>query len=118
MPLPAVAEVTPSGSSVSGQTFVHPLPTVQVTLPPFSVVSMYRVWPLPLTRTTPTPGTALALTVMPDEEDAGADVLAGWLLPELTAALMDEAPQAATAATAPTTRLPYSSRKAGSRPGR
>src|SRR6516164_4064206 len=79
MPLPAVAEVVPLGSSVSGQTLVHPLSSVQVILPPFSDVSMYRVWPWPLTRTVPTPATLLALTVIPGEEDA--DEAAGWFPP-------------------------------------
>jgi hypothetical protein len=78
---------------------------------------MYRVWPLLLTRTVPTPATLLALMVTAGEEDAG-DVPAGWLAPELAAVLEDADPHAAAAATAPRARLPYSSRRAGARPGR
>jgi len=79
---------------------------------------MYRVWPLLLTRTVPTPATLLALTVTAGEEDAGGDVPAGWLFPELAAVLEDADPHAAAAATAPMARLPYSSCTAGARPGR
>src|SRR5579872_1698781 len=69
----------PAGSSVSGQTRVHPLASVQVIFPPASDVRMYSVRPLPLTRTVPTPGTLAVFTVTSalglDEEpvDVGVD---------------------------------------------
>ena len=40
IPVPAIGAATPEGSSVSGQTFVHPFSSVQVRVPPFSEVSM------------------------------------------------------------------------------
>src|SRR5260221_13259196 len=64
MPLPAIGWVVPEGSSVSGQTLVQPLSSVQVRVPPFSEVSMYRVSPFPFTSTVPIPGTLAAATVM------------------------------------------------------
>src|SRR5579875_3866641 len=107
----------PLESSTGGQNFVHPLAAVQVTFPPFSEDSMYSVRPCPLTRTVPSPGTLVALTVA----DAGAaapgeaapDELAGALGELLADVFGDEDPQAAAVATAPRTRPPYSSRRAG-----
>jgi len=64
IPVPAIPAVVPLGNSVSGQTLVQPLSSVQVSLPPCSELSRYRVWPLPLTRTVPTPGRLAAVTVM------------------------------------------------------
>jgi hypothetical protein len=60
----------------------------------------------------------LELMITADVEDDGDDVLAGWLFPELALVLEDEDPHAATAATAPTARLPYSSLAADARPER
>ena len=62
-PLPAVAALAPLGRLISGQACRQPLLAVQVILPPFSEVSMYRVWPFWLTSTVPSPDTLLALTV-------------------------------------------------------
>jgi hypothetical protein len=93
---------------VSGQTLVQPLSSVQVIFPPFSEVSMYRVWPCPLTRTAPNPGTLLALIVTA----ADGDLPAAAPLEELAAVPdEDDDPQAATVAAAPRIRLPYSSRR-------
>src|ERR1700750_3033693 len=93
-PLPAFAVVAPLVSSVSGQAWVQPFAWVQVIFPPFSEVSMYRVWPCPLTRTVPTPGTLVALIVAKaaDEAPDGA-LLAG----EPAAVLEDDEPAAAPA---------------------
>jgi hypothetical protein len=82
-------------SSVSGQAWVQPFAWVQVIFPPFSEVSMYRVWPCPLTRTVPTPGTLVALIVA----EAADEAPAGALLPGAPAAVLeDDEPHAATAA--------------------
>src|SRR6266851_3143488 len=80
MPAPAMAAVVPLGSSVSGQTAVQPLSSVQVILPPCSELSRYSVLPFPLTRTVRTPGTLAVVTVIAasalalgDPEEAVAD---------------------------------------------
>src|SRR5690242_6923975 len=67
---------------------------------------MYRVWPCPLTRTVPTPGTLVAPIVAEaaDEARAGA-LLAG----EPAAVLEDDEPHAATVAAAPSAKPPASS---------
>jgi hypothetical protein len=62
-PEPATPCFTPRGSAVSGQNLVHPLASVQVTLPPVSELRVYRVRPCPFTRTRPRPGTAATFTV-------------------------------------------------------
>src|SRR5215813_5694669 len=83
MPGPGVAAVMPLGSSVSGQTLVHPLSSVQVILPPFSEVSMYRVRPWPLTTMVPTPVTFAARMVTPGAEAGGlAGGVFGLAVPE------------------------------------
>src|SRR5689334_17736646 len=67
---------------------------------------MYRVWPCPLTRTVPTPGTLVALIVA----EAADEVPDGVLLPgELAAVLEDDEPHAATVAAVPSARPPASS---------
>src|SRR5690349_8860945 len=105
-PLPAFAVVAPLVSSVSGQAWVQPFAWVQVIFPPFSEVSMYRVWPCPLTRTVPTPGTLVALIVA----EAADEAPDGVLLPgELAAVLEDDEPHAATVAAVPSARPPASS---------
>jgi hypothetical protein len=101
----------PDGSTAGGHMAVQPPAAVQVTLPPFSDARTYRVRPLPLTRTVPSPGTLAALTVTDafdalDPPDvvagaaAGAAVLAGGgadvLLDEPHAAKRIEAPATAT----------------------
>jgi len=94
-PLPAFAVVAPLVSSVSGQAWVQPFAWVQVIFPPFSEVSMYRVWPCPLTRTVPTPRTLFALIVAETADEAPA----GALLPgEPAAVFEDDEPHAATVA--------------------
>jgi hypothetical protein len=107
------------GSSVSGHTFVHPLASVQVIFPPFSDVSTYRVWPCPLTRTVPAPGTLFALiaTAAGDDVPTGAllDEFAGVPLDEPAPVPVEDVPQAAAVATAPRARLPNSSRRPGER---
>jgi hypothetical protein len=92
----------PDGSTAGGQMAVQPPAAVQVTLPPFSDASTYRVRPFPLTRTVPTPGTLAALTVTdafdaldPPVAAAGAAVVTGGaevLLDEPHAAKRIEAP--------------------------
>jgi hypothetical protein len=85
---------------------MQPFAWVQVIFPPFSEVSMYRVWPCPLTRTVPTPGTLFALIVA----EAADEALAGALLPgEPAAVLEDDEPHAATVAAVPSARPPASS---------
>src|SRR5690349_19340873 len=67
---------------------------------------MYRVWPCPLTRTVPTPGTLFALIVA----EAADEARAGALLPgEPVAVLEDDEPHAATEAAVPSARPPTSS---------
>src|SRR5580704_9229449 len=100
-PRPAFAVVTPLVSSVSGQAWVQPFAWVQVIVPPFSEVSMYRVWPCPLTRTVPTPGTLFA----PIVAEAADEAPAGPLLPgEPTAVLEVDEPHAAIVAAVPSAR--------------
>ena len=122
-PLPAVALVVPLGRSVSGQACRQPLLAVQVILPPFSVVSMYRVRPWLLTRTVPTPGTFFALTVADDEAPEALPPAAELaelppaaelgLEPEPEAEVPPEEPHAASVTTAaPKIALPPSSRRA------
>ena len=97
---------------VSGQSFVQPLPSVQVILPPFSDVSRYRVRPCPFTRTVPTPGTFVALTVAAAEDvpaELALELPELGLDPEPDPVVADD-PQAATVMAAPRTRLPPSSR--------
>lgn len=85
---------------------------------------MYRVWPLLLTSTVPTPGTFFAATVAVDEDVPAApgEALAAaaappalpaalGLEPEPDAEVPAEAPQAATAIAAPKITLPPSSRR-------
>src|ERR1700730_3988720 len=105
-PLPAFAVVAPLVSSVSGQAWIQPFAWVQVIFPPCSEVSMYSVWPCPLTRTVPTPGTLFALIVA----EAADEAPAGALLPgEPAAVLEDDDPHAATVAAVPSARPPASS---------
>ena len=63
-PLPAVEA---DDTSTGGHTPVHGL-LAQVTLPPLSALSMYRVMPEPLTSTVPTP-LALAVLTIDEPED-------------------------------------------------
>lgn len=115
-----MAAVVPLGKVVSGQAWVQPLLAVQVILPPFSEVSRYRVCPLPLTSTVPTPDTFLVLTVTAEDDVAPAAPADALLAAELGLALeLDpeadvpaEAPQAATATAAPKITPPPSSRRA------
>ena len=78
---------------------MQPFAWVQVIFPPFSEVSMYRVWPCALTRTVPTPGTLFALIVA----EAADEAPAGALLPGEgpAAVLEDDEPHAATVAAVP-----------------
>jgi hypothetical protein len=57
---------------VGGHTFVQPLSSVQVILPPCSEVSRYKVRPSPLTKTVPNPPTSVALRVMEASDWPGA----------------------------------------------
>src|ERR1700733_6481516 len=67
---------------------------------------MYKVWPCPLTRTVPTPGTLFALIVA----EAADEAPAGALLPgESAAVLEDDEPHAAMVAAVPSARPPASS---------
>jgi len=67
---------------------------------------MYRVWPCPLTRTVPTPGTLFALIAA----EAADEACAGALLPEEPAAVLeDDEPHAATVAAVPSAKPPASS---------
>src|SRR5438552_7415419 len=69
-PLPAPAAVVPAGSRSGGQMLAHS--PVQVTFPPDSTLSRYRVLPVePSTSTVPTPGTALASTWGPPDPAPG-----------------------------------------------
>ncbi len=125
--MPALAAVVPLGRVVSGQAWVQPLLAVQVILPPFSEVSRYRVCPLPLTSTVPTPGTFFVLTVTAEDDvapaapeapaEAPVDALLAAELglalePDPEADVPAEAPQAATAMAAPKITPPPSSRRA------
>jgi hypothetical protein len=76
---------------------------VQVIVPPLSEVSMYRVWPCPLTRTVPTPGTPFTLIVAEAADEAPAGTL---LVGEPAAVLEDDEPHAATVAAVPSARPP------------
>jgi hypothetical protein len=67
---------------------------------------MYRVWPCPLTRTVPTPGTLFALIVAEAADEAPAGAL---LLGEPAAVLGDDEPHAATVAAVPRARPAASS---------
>jgi hypothetical protein len=67
---------------------------------------MYRVWPCPLTRTVPTPGTLFALIVAEAAVEAPAGAL---LLGESAAVLEDDEPHAATVTAVPSARPPASS---------
>jgi hypothetical protein len=73
-PDPAVAFVTPDGRKTGGHTVLQPLEPVQVTLPPFSELSMYNVRPCELTSALPKLPTLLADITTPDEA-AGAVVV-------------------------------------------
>src|SRR5882724_8128734 len=73
MPLPATA-VLPVGTSSGGQTAVQEEP-VQVTLPPWSAVSMYSVLPCALTNAFPRSPTDATLTVTPFAGVVLGDVL-------------------------------------------
>jgi hypothetical protein len=66
---------------------------------------MYKVWPCPLTRTVPTPGTLFALIVA----EAADEAPAGALLPGEPAAVLEDEPHAATVAAVPSARPPASS---------
>src|SRR4249919_1708411 len=66
---------------------------------------MYKVWPCPLTRTVPTPGTLFALIVA----EAADEAPAGALPPGEPAAVLEDEPHAATVAAVPSARPPASS---------
>src|SRR6202021_2225487 len=85
-PVPALSVVAPLVTRVSGHAWVQPFAWVQVIFPPFSEVSMYKVWPCPLTRTAPTPGTLFALIVAKAADEAPA----GALLPGEPAAVLED----------------------------
>src|SRR5437870_1841637 len=88
----------PLGSSVSGHTLVQPLSSVQVSLPPFSDVSRYSVWPSPLTNTGPTPARVATSTVT-----AALEVPAAVVLDDDVAVFFEELPHAARIAAAAAT---------------
>jgi hypothetical protein len=115
-PLPAVAALVPLGRLISGQKCRQPLLAVQVILPPFSEVSMYRVWPFWLTRTVPSPATFFALTVTLEAE---VPALLALLAPPAAAGLEEpdgdvaaDEPHAATVTAAPKITPTPSSRRA------
>jgi len=67
---------------------------------------MYKVWPCPLIRTVPTPGTLFALIAAEADDEAPAGAL---LLGEPAAVLEDDEPHAATVAVVPSARPAASS---------
>src|SRR5947209_1762056 len=76
IPDPAVAPLVPAVSSMSGQTARQPLSLVQVTIPPASDESAYRVLPSPFTNTIPKLPTLAALITdppPPEPDEAGVD---------------------------------------------